>query len=574
MISYRLYHVKNKIENKIEVEPSMSLPDFKRQTQLFGIYGPAGLELDPGDRYRLFAEKIYPLLVGARGELEQCYCRENGRPSVEPVLVLGVTLLQFVEKVPDREAMERLRYHLGWKYALNHEMNEGVFDSTVLVRFRSKLLEHEQGRLLFEGILKGLQEAGLIPRKYKQRLDSTHVLGMIAKMSRLECVRESIRLALRELDLIFGESQRPEFWEMLWERYVESKLDYKTPEVELKNKMEQAGEDIQRLRKWLEGQKEKREVIEQAVQVKLLDRVFEEQYAVQEAETIAVRREEPVGAMKNPHDPDVAWAAKGRGKSKKEFEGYKVQVAETVSGEPVEKGEPAKSFLTAVSIQRATESDEAGRQQVLEEQAEMGLEKPEVEYVDGAYVSAKEIVKVEEEGRQLMGPAQPAPSPRNKALSAEAFEVVVEERKALCPAGKQSTQCSRLEEEKTGKVSYRFEWSWECPDCPLRDQCVGQGQKHRSLVVGEHHSVLQKRRQEMKTPEFKEAMKNRNGIEGTQSELVRAHGARRARYRGLGKVKLQFYLIGAACNVKRWLRRAGWEIKKAMQRDSYALASC
>ena len=78
----------------------------------------------------------------------------------------------------------------------------------------------------------------------------------------------------------------------------------------------------------------------------------------------------------------------------------------------------------------------------------------------------------------------------------------------------------------------------------------------------------------MKTPEFKQAMRNRNAIEGTQSELVRAHGARRARYRGLSKVRLQFYLIGAACNVKRWLRRAGWEIKKTMQRDSYALASC
>ena len=551
----------------------MSLPDFKRQTQLFGIYGPAGLELAPEDRYRLFGEKIYALLVGARPELEKCYCEDNGRPSVEPVLVLGVTLLQFVEKVPDREAVERLRYHLGWKYALNHEVNEAVFDSTVLVRFRGKLLEHEQGRLLFERILRGLQDAGLIARKYKQRLDSTHVLGMIAKMSRLECVRESFRLALRELDGILGEGERPEFWEVLWERYVESKLDYRTPEVELKNKMQQAGEDIQRLRKWLEGGKERREVIKEAAQVKLLDRVFEEQYAVQEAEGIEVRSEEPVGAVKNPYDPDVEWAAKGRGKSRKEFEGYKVQVAETVSEEPVEKGEPTNNFLTAVMIQRATESDEAGREQVLEEQAEMGLEKPEVEYVDGAYVSAKEIVQAEEEGRQLMGPAQPAPSPRNKAFSAEAFQVRVEERRAICPAGKQSTQCSRLEEEKTGKVSYRFEWSWECPDCSLRNQCVGQDQRHRSLVVGEHHTALQNRRWEMKTPEFKQAMKKRNAIEGTQSELVRAHGARRARYRRLGKVKLQFYLIGAACNVKRWLRRLGWEIKKGVQRDSWVQAS-
>jgi transposase len=570
IIFYRLYHVKN----KIEVEESMSLPKFKRQAQLFGIYGPTGLELAPEDRYRLFAEKIYPLLAGARPELEKCYCQDNGRPSVEPVLVSGVTLMQFVEKVPDREAIERLRYHLGWKYALNHEMNEPVFDATVLVRFRGKLLEHEQSRLLFERITEGLQEVGLIPRKYKQRLDSSHVLGMIAKMSRLECVRESIRLVLRELDGLLGERERPEFWGVLWERYVESKLDYKSSEVELKNKMQQAGEDIQRLRKWRESQKERQEVLEQAAQVKLLDRVFGEQYVIVESEAVEVRREEPAGAVQNPHDPDVEWAAKGQGKNRKEFEGYKVQVAETVSGEPLEKGEPTHNFLTAVSIQRATGSDEAGRQQVLEEQGQMGWDKPEVEYVDGAYVSAQEIVTAKEEGRQLMGPVQPAPSPRNKAFSVEAFEVVVEERKALCPAGKQSTQCSRLEEEKTGRVSYRFEWSWQCRDCPLRKQCVGRGQKHRSLVVGEHHSVLQKRRQEMKTLEFQEAMKNRNAIEGTQSELVRAHGARRARYRGLGKVRLQYYLIGAACNIKRWIRRLGWKIKKATQRDSYALASC
>lgn len=322
----------------------MSLPDFKVQTRLFGIYGPAGLELDSGDRYRLFAEKIYSLLVEARPELEKCYCRDNGRPAVEPVLLLGVTLLQFVEKMPDREAVGRVRYHLGWKYALNHDVNEAVFDPTVLVRFRDKLLEHGEGRLLFERILKGLQDAGLVPRKYKQRLDSTHVLGMIAKMSRLECVRESIRLALKELDQIIGDRERPEFWEVLWERYVQSKLDYKTTGVELRNKMQQAGEDIQRLRKWLEGQREKQDRVKQAVQMNLLYRVFEEQYAVQEAGAIEVRKEEPVGAVKNPHDAEVEWAAKGQGKRKKEFEGYKVQVAEMVSEGPVGKGEPTKNF--------------------------------------------------------------------------------------------------------------------------------------------------------------------------------------------------------------------------------------
>jgi len=31
------------------------------------------------------------------------------------------------------------------------------------------------------------------------------------------------------LEGMLGEGQRPEFWGILWERYVESKLDYRTP---------------------------------------------------------------------------------------------------------------------------------------------------------------------------------------------------------------------------------------------------------------------------------------------------------------------------------------------------------
>lgn len=59
-------------------------------------------------------------------------------------------------------------------------------------------------------------------------------------------------------------------------------------------------------------------------------------------------------------------------------------------------------------------------------------------------------------------------------------------------------------------------------------------------------------------------MKTRNGIEGTQSELVRAHGLRQARYRGKAKVDLQNQFIGAACNIKRWLKMMAWEIKQSL----------
>ena len=237
-------------------------------------------------------------------------------------------------------------------------------------------------------------------------------------------------------------------------------------------------------------------------------------------------------------------------------------MAESVTTEPLAPGEPTRSFLTGVATQSAIASDEAGEEQIEQEQAGMGLELPAELYVDSAYTSGQKLAQAQAQGREIIGPVQAAPR-RDDRFSSEDFPINVEERRAKCPADKPSTQCSRLEEKESGRVNYRFEWSYHCKNCPLRAQCVGPGQAHRTLVVGQYHSHLQARRQEQKTEAFQEKSRRRNAIEGTQSELVWAHGLRRARYRGLDKVRLQNYFIGAACNAKRWIRRMIWEMRRA-----------
>ena len=62
-------------------------------------------------------------------------------------------------------------------------------------------------------------------------------------MGTLECVRETLRLALEDLGETVSQEQRPGFWEPLWERYVESQLDYQASAETLKQKMIQAGQD-------------------------------------------------------------------------------------------------------------------------------------------------------------------------------------------------------------------------------------------------------------------------------------------------------------------------------------------
>ena len=78
----------------------------------------------------------------------------------------------------------------------------------------------------------------------------------------------------------------------------------------------------------------------------------------------------------------------------------------------------------------------------------------------------------------------------------------------------------------------------------------------------------------MKTEAFKERMHKRNGVEGTISELKRGYGLTRCRYRGLIKAGLQNYLIGAACNIKRWARRMIWESRAndAIDANQWAMA--
>ena len=87
----------------------MSLPSFSTQAELFSTAGLTSSLFAPTDRYRLFAQVVYPAVAGMRGELEKCYCPDNGRVAIEPVLMMGVSLLQYLDGLPDRQAVEMLR---------------------------------------------------------------------------------------------------------------------------------------------------------------------------------------------------------------------------------------------------------------------------------------------------------------------------------------------------------------------------------------------------------------------------------------------------------------------------------
>jgi len=354
---------------------------------------------------------------------------------------------------------------------------------------------------------------------------------------------------------------RPAAWALWWERYVESRIDYRSSGDIIRAKMSQAGIDARDALDWI---KELPVSVRQGEAVKLLQRVFNENFEAGPNGAVEKVKVRPTGAVQNPHNPEAQWSSK-KTLTEKTWVGHKVQVAETVEDTPRQTGEPTRNVITAIVTQNAIESDKAGMAAVFNEQKQLDLEKPEILYADAAYVSGPSMAQARSESRELMGPT--IPSPDRGVYTAEAFQVNVERRYAICPSGKTSTQCARMEAGKTGRITYRFEWCGLCQSCPVKKACLHKGERDRMLRVNEHHTLTQARRKLMRTEEFKKDMHHRNGIEGTQSELVRGYGLRQARYRGSKKTRLQNYFIGAACNIKRWCRRVTWEAQQAADRS-------
>ena len=77
---------------------------------------------------------------------------------------------------------------------------------------------------------------------------------------------------------------------------------------------------------------------------------------------------------------------------------------------------------------------------------------------------------------------------------------------------------------------------------------------------------IERRRRAEATEEWRKRYDIRAGIEGTNSELKRAHGLGRLRVRGGRRVRLAVYLKALACNFKRMVHARLVEMENTAQR--------
>ena len=200
-----------------------------------------GQQLLPEDNvYRLAGDEVNEVL-----HVDDFYGTYSisGRGAVHPIILALVTTFQFLENIPDRVAAERAVLRIDWKYALHVPLSDLGFHHSTLSNYRKRLVEHGQERLVFEHVLQWVQGHGLLKKHGQQRTDSTHIIGCVAQLSRLELVWETVRVALRALQETCREWYMQHIPAVFDEMYRQRQSDWRLSAEEVEAEMRKAGMD-------------------------------------------------------------------------------------------------------------------------------------------------------------------------------------------------------------------------------------------------------------------------------------------------------------------------------------------
>ena len=537
---------------------------------------------------RFYAREILPLVTD-RDFI--AFYPEAGREAVSPALLFHCSVLAKIEGLSDRKASKAVKTRLDWKVALDLRVDDPGFDSTRLVRFRSRFLERtsanaqgpasdeeeERVRLLFDRVVDKLCDYDLIKRDQAIRLDSTHVQSAAKNINRYQTIFESMKLAVRALDIEDRRVLDAEALALLREKYSKPLGAYDLKKDRVRKNLEVAAKDALRLLSVLAGNSHRglRElhavkVLEQAVRdnVELRRRGVKRKPgrpkkdaqtdSLSEAdiaslfepgglstEGVAVVERQSGDRMITPHDESARLGVKKGGKLR--WVGSKLHAAETV---PEKRGEP--SFVVDFNMTPANVPDVV---ETLPSQARLqrrGFSPPRL-YVDKGYVSGETVAKSRDEyNTELYGP--PAEPRTTGRFQPEQFSVDFDVESATCPAGKVCDSFTRRYEGETfAGADARFNKA-TCSGCPLAGQCLGKGQAARTVSFTAHHHDLVQQREKARTPEFKKDYKKRAPGEGIFADLAGPLGLRRSSVKGPVKTLFEHSLGLVAVNVKRFFK--------------------
>lgn len=518
-----------------------------------------------GNRYLLLRDTFGQLFTDA--DFVDLF-PDRGRPVVSPWRLAAVTVFQFAEGLPDRQAAESVRARLDWKYALGLTLEDAGFDFTVLSEFRSRVLAGAAEQRLLEVILAHARQQGYLSERGTQRTDATHVLGLLRTLNRLERLAETLRATLNAIAAVapawLREHSQPD-WVARYDRRVE---EYRLPKSQAARAAYgvQLGVDGHALLAAV-GRADTPAAVQAVVLVETLRQMWVQQFVLvdEQVKLREVRDLPPSGQqVVSPYEQEARLASKRQ----LTWPGYKVHLTEQVAAE-------LPQLITEVTTTAATVSD--GEQLApIQQRLADAARAPGKQVVDSGYISGETLVHSQQaHGITLIGPI----NTNNKWQATQAtgydqqqFAIDWESQTVQCPQGCQSKRWY-ASQSPTGKPVIRVDFAaTDCTPCPVRGLCTraAKGPRRLTLRCQAEHEAIAAARQRQGTDEFVQLYAVRAGIEGTLSQGVRVFGLRQARYRGLAKTHLQHLATGSAINLSRIFAFIRGKPRATTRRSRYA----
>ncbi|MDE0195263.1 MAG: transposase [bacterium] len=138
-------------------------------------------------RLRLFPDELF----------EGLFPSGHSRRSVPGSVVATVLVLQALEGLSDREAVQRLECDLRWKAAAGLGLLERAFHPTVLVLWRQRLRGSDNPRLVFDAVRAVVDECGALEGRSRRALGSTLLEDAVATRGAVTMICAQMRRVRR-----------------------------------------------------------------------------------------------------------------------------------------------------------------------------------------------------------------------------------------------------------------------------------------------------------------------------------------------------------------------------------------
>lgn len=291
----------------------MSIPE-SSQDALFAAANELPDLLPEDDPMMIFSHTIYPLFRDR--DFEACYS-QAGRPAISPAFLACTTLLQFRENLSDSETAAAVVRQLDWKIALHLPVWENTsFDPSTLCYFRRRLKESGKMRLIFDKTVEVAQKYGFIRKNTNQRVDATHAISQVNRISTTDLLFRAVRCLMEEIEKLAKDVHRDYVPEYLKERYGNGFSSFGMSKEKRYERQAEIVEDGFLLKSILEVQCG--DDIEEFKQLVIMETIFEENVVIKKktiSEKVVIETEEvrsPKPTIFDPRDESLKLGRKGK----------------------------------------------------------------------------------------------------------------------------------------------------------------------------------------------------------------------------------------------------------------------